>query len=118
MSRLICRDYLYAWKNGPRWAWEYLRYRGRIVGFLRTIWYSLILGHKGEACQECGRPYLLWWAENEVYDDVTGLVAKAGYSPGLFCLNCFDRKAERKGICLRWKPEICHRRGDGKGGTI
>ena len=98
-------DYAYAWRNGPRWAWEYLRWRHSPIGFLRTLWYTLVLGHIGEACQECGRPYLLWWAENTLYDAVTGLGARGGSSPGLFCLECFDRKARQNGISLKWKPE-------------
>lgn len=103
---MISRDYPYAWKHGWRWAWEYLRYRGRVLGFLRTLWYTIVLGHIGEACQECGRPYLLWWADNDLYYTVTGIAQHRGcVAPGLFCLECFDRKASRKGIVLRWKPE-------------
>jgi hypothetical protein len=96
--------YAYAWRNGPRWSLDHLRH-GRILGFLRTLWFTLVLGHISESCQECGRPYLLWWADNELYDAVTGLGAKGGSTPGLFCLDCFDRKAREKGIRLRWKPE-------------
>jgi hypothetical protein len=97
--------YAYAWRNGPRWSLDHLRH-GRILGFLRTLWFTLVLGHISESCQECGRPYLLWWADNELYDAVTGLGARGGCSPGLFCLDCFDRKARKQGVTLRWKPEI------------
>jgi len=109
-------DYAYAWKNGPRWAWEFLYYRkGRsislgasFIGFLRTLWLTLACGHISETCQECGKPYLLWWAPDDLYATVTGLEKRGGsYSPGLFCLDCFDRKAVRKGMLLRWKPEAC-----------
>jgi len=112
----MAADYAYAWKNGPRWAFEFLRYRkGRgisygmaVLGFLRTLWLTLVCGHICEACQECGRAYLLWWAPDDLYATVTGLEKRGGsYSPGLFCLDCFDRKARRKGIHLRWKPEAC-----------
>ena len=105
-------DYAYAWRNGPRWAWDYLRYRRSMLGFFRTLWYTLVCGHIGEACQECGRPYLLWWADNDLYDEVTGLGNEGGNSPGLFCLECFNEKAERIGITLRWKPVIARRNND------
>lgn len=104
-------DYAYAWKNGWRWAFSYLRYRRRIDGFLRTLWLTLVLGHIGESCQECGREYVLWWADNDLYDAVTGLGNRGGCSPGLFCPDCFDRKAEKNGICLRWRPEYCDHPG-------
>ncbi len=103
----LSRDYVYAWKNGPRWAFWYLR-EGRVVAFFRTLWFTLCRGHIGEACQECGRPYPLWCAEHDVYEAVTGLkrYSNGEWAPGLFCLACFDGKARRKGISLQWKPEV------------
>ncbi len=105
--RVIGRDYAYAWRNGPRWAFEHLC-EGHITAFLRTLWITLWRGHIGETCQECGRPYLSWRAEHGVYESVTGLkrYPSGEWAPGLFCLNCFDRKARERGITIRWKPEI------------
>jgi hypothetical protein len=99
--------YAYAWRNGPRWAFWYLRL-GRVKGFLRIVWFTLIRGHIGEACQECGMPYLLWWAEDDLYATVTGRgrYSNGESAPGLYCLDCFDRKARKQGIRLCWKPEV------------
>ena len=98
-------DYGYAWRNGPRWATWYLR-QGKIAGFLRTLWHSLVRGHIGEACQECGSPYPLWHADDALYTRVTGNARhdNGEAASGLFCLNCFDRKAEARGISLQWNP--------------
>lgn len=100
-------DFGYAWKCGPRWALWYLRL-GRIPAFFRTLWFTLCRGHIGEACQECGRPYLHWRADHEVYERVTGLkrYASGEWAPGLFCLECFDGKAHSKDISILWKPTI------------
>ena len=108
-------DYGYAWRNGPRWALWYLR-RRRPVAALRTLWWALVRGHIGETCQECGRRYLLWHADDDLYGAVTGrwpsppAISWTGEwcsesATGLFCLVCFDRMACDKGIVLRWKPE-------------
>jgi hypothetical protein len=100
-------DYRYAWRNGPRWAFGDFR-RHRPVAALRTLWWTLVRGHIGEACQECGRPYLLWHATDDIYGQVTGnwphSDGEAG--GGLFCPACFDRLAEAKGILTIWQPEV------------
>lgn len=100
-------NYAYAWRNGWRWALCYLQ-RGLITASVRTIWFSLVRGHMGEACQECGRPYLFWRSPDDVYESVTGTGRSLdGQSaPGLYCPDCFDKKARRKGIVLQWKPEV------------
>lgn len=101
------KQYGYAWRNGPRWAFQYL-VQGKVVAALRQLWNSLVFGHMTESCQECGRPYLLWWADDDLYKQVTGRgrYANGESAPGLYCLECFDAKAERIGLILKWKPEV------------
>jgi hypothetical protein len=100
-------DYHYAWRNGPRWVLGDLR-RRRPVAALRTLRWTLFRGHIGETCQECGRPYLLWHADDALYGAVTGRYPRPDgeSATGLFCLACFDRMARAEDIVLRWKPEI------------
>jgi hypothetical protein len=86
--------------NDARW---YLGHR-RPLAFLRTFGRWLHRDNS-ETCQECGRPYFLWRAADELYSEVTGRVSRNGESAGgLFCPACFDRMAERRGITLEWVP--------------
>jgi hypothetical protein len=103
---LVHRDYTYAWRCGWRWVFSYLRGR-KLVAAIRTVWFTLVLGHISEACQECGMPYLLWWADDDLYARVTGRgrYENGEAASGLFCLECFDRMAKEKGFGIRWKPE-------------
>jgi hypothetical protein len=98
-------DYRYAWRNGPRWALWYVRNR-RLIAAARALWWALVRGYIGEGCQECGRPYLLWHARDDLYGEVTGRWPSPGGESGggLFCLACFDRLARAKGIDLQWQP--------------
>jgi len=100
-------DYLYAWRNGPRWALRYLR-RGRVVAALRQLWWRLVRGYIGEGCRDCGRPYLLWHARDDLYGRVTGFWpypdGEAGGGP--FCPACFTDRAEALGIMVIWQPEV------------
>ena len=103
----VMTDYRYAWRNGPRWALYFVRHR-RFLAALRSLWYRLACGHIEEDCQDCGRPYLLWHAADDLYGRVTGNWPHPdGESGGgQFCLACFDRRAERQGIVIIWQPEI------------
>lgn len=101
------KSYGYAWRNGPRWAFEYLC-EGKVLAAFRQFWNSVVCGHISESCQECGRAYLLWWADDALYERVTGRgrFANGESAPGLFCLDCFDKMAEKRGVVLKWKPEV------------
>jgi hypothetical protein len=92
------RNHSYALRYGWRWVWDYVRWR-RPAAALRTIYWTLIRGWDGEACQFCGRPYLLWRAPDDLWLDLIG-------SPhGLCCLTCFDDRARQRGVWLQWRPE-------------
>lgn len=97
---------LYAAQNGWRWVAWYVR-RGRLVAALRQAWLAYVWGYDGEACQACGRSYPLWHAYDDLYGRVTGRWSKPDgeSASGLFCIGCFDRMAEAKGITLKWRPE-------------
>lgn len=59
---------------------------------------------EGEHCQDCGRVYDLmgWWmAPDDLWEKVTG--KRYG---GLFCPDCFGKRAAAKGLHLRWSVEI------------
>ena len=90
-------NYRYTWRHSWGWTGWYLK-RGRVVAALRQAWGALILGDDGEACQFCGRAYLLWHAPDALWMTVMG--SKAGLS----CPGCFDRRASRLGLVLRWRP--------------
>jgi hypothetical protein len=102
--RLMERGYwLHLLFNDARW---YLG-RRRPLAFLRTFWRWLHRDN-GETCQHCGRPYILWHADDDLYGRVTGRwpYPDGECASGLFCPACFDRMAEARGISLRWRPEI------------
>lgn len=59
-----------------------------------------------EFCQECGRTTdLVWWAPDALWLELTG----ERHGGGVRCTACFDRTATRRGIILRWRPEVAHR---------
>ena len=98
-------DRLYAWRNGWRWAGWYIR-RGRFVAAIRELWDAYVRGHNGETCQDCGRPYLHWRADDRLYGEVTSRWPRPDgeSASGLFCLACFSRMADRKGMTIMWVP--------------
>jgi hypothetical protein len=58
-----------------------------------------------EFCKDCGREQpLVWWTDdNQLWLD---LMKSTG---GVACPECFDRRALRAGILLRWQPVVEHR---------
>ena len=109
-------DRLYAAWNGWRWSLWALRLGGPMAA-LRRLWSAYALGHACETCQRCGREYLLWHADDELYGRVTGMwpepwddgSGRTELAGGLFCLGCFDQMAEERGISLRWTPKEIER---------
>lgn len=94
----------YARLHGWRWVGWYLRH-GRLLAALRQFVGAYVLGDDGERCQDCGRSYVLWHADDDLYDLVTGRSSNGAPASGLFCPSCFDRMAGRRGIDLRWIPK-------------
>jgi hypothetical protein len=118
------RDYVYAWRNGWRWAIRDIRgprnkkvrrsFPHRLRTATRTLWSAYGCGVITERCQDCGRGYLLWHSGNDLYAKVTGHhdlpwsdgSGKSELGGGCFCLACFDRRADAKGYILVWRPEV------------
>ena len=77
-----------------RWACRMARYnRPRsAVARLRLLWHDFVLhvllNRGSERCQECGRDYPLWRADDAAW------VAVMGSSAGLLCERCFIAKAD------------------------
>lgn len=94
---ILAVDHRYAWRYGWRWILSYVR-QGKIQPAVRQCYWVLIRGHIGEACNFCGRPYMVWWAPNDLWERFAG-------DAGLCCPNCFDRRARRAGVILKWRPE-------------
>lgn len=79
--------------------WHRLRYRMAPMPIARAlVWF--VVGHNSETCQRCGRRYLLWFADYDLWNQVIG------HYNGLRCLRCFDREAQRLGLCLEWNPKV------------
>jgi hypothetical protein len=114
-DRLQNHHRAYATWNGWRWAGWYVR-RRRWSAALRQLWSAYVLGKDGEACQLCGRDYLLWHADDDLYGLVTRRWPRPGgeCGGGLFCLACFDRLADEQGLDLKWRPEILRDRSPRK----
>lgn len=53
-----------------------------------------------EFCHDCGRQQpLVWWTADQVWDEFAH-----GQEP--LCPQCFDWRAEKVGVLLRWVPVI------------
>jgi hypothetical protein len=99
-------DYRYAWRNGWRWVGWFLRYH-RLIAAARQAWLAYVRGYISETCERCGRAYFLWHAPDDLWSQVTGHPQREGdIAAGLYCPACFDRKADRLGITLKWRPEV------------
>ena len=82
-------------------------------GFLAPLWklrllLKLLIIRIGfgpwliEFCYDCGRKQpVCWWSSNELW-----LQLNDGKHGGAFCPECFDKRAEKSGLLLRWKPEL------------
>lgn len=74
------------------WAWRTARHAEPLSfdARLRLLWHDFVLhglvNRGGERCQDCGRDYPAWWANDAEWIDVMG------YPSGLLCQRCFDRR--------------------------
>lgn len=79
---------------------------------LKDLWcYSGYGSMLVEYCEDCGiQQPLVWWSDNDLWEELTGYETPAGdNATGIICPRCFDARAERAGILLRWYPAIEHR---------
>jgi hypothetical protein len=69
----------------------------------RSLWLALI-GYETERCSFCGwKVGLVWWCDSTaLWERVTGF-REGG---GICCVKCFERRANKTGIALRWKPDL------------
>jgi hypothetical protein len=74
-------------------------------------WFLTFCGLNGilklvQFCERCGRSgakWLNWWADTELWDEVTG--NRNGFHHGCYCPSCFTSLCNEKGIWIIWKPE-------------
>lgn len=56
-----------------------------------------------EYCHKCGRKYpTVWDTTDKIWEIVTGIKDGSGF----MCMNCFEEKAQKKGIKLYWECTI------------
>lgn len=54
-----------------------------------------------EFCKECGRAVeQVWTAPDALWIDLNGQPG------GVLCIRCFDRRADERGLFLRWMPRV------------
>jgi hypothetical protein len=80
-----------------RWALRMRRRPASAAGLLRLWWADFVLHPLfgiGERCQDCGRDYVLWDADDELYREVHGS------ERGTLCPGCFDGQGQKlRGSC-------------------
>jgi hypothetical protein len=81
-----------------RYGWRWVVTSRTLLTALRCFYWAIIRGHDGETCWFCGRPYPLWWAPDDLWAEFSG-------NSGLCCPSCFDARAKKRGVWLRWRPE-------------
>lgn len=67
----------------------------------RALWLALV-GYESERCAFCGgKVGCVWWCDDPIlWTTVTGYDEN-----GVSCTSCFEKRAERKGITLRWRVD-------------
>src|ERR1700729_1184942 len=84
--------------------WGYRRLYRRRRYLFKQLWQTLVQGYYGETCQECATKYISWHAPDPLYEELKDNLG------GLYCLECFDRKARTAGIWCMWTPMVVARR--------
>ena len=57
-----------------------------------------------EFCKDCGaRQPIVWHATDDLWDRISG-------DKNVLCPNCFDKRADQKGILLMWTPKAEYER--------
>lgn len=93
-------EYLYAWKNGWRWAWSSVRFKRGILCVLRDLYWAYIRGYIYEICGFCSRPVrVVWWADDDLWRRFSG-------DSGVCCPRCFAERAQQARALLVWVPMV------------
>jgi hypothetical protein len=90
-----------------RWALRQHRRPRTLAGLARLCWHDFVihvLFEGGERCQDCGRSYAPWLASDSLYREVYGSLR------GLLCPLCFSRRAEAKGLPVRFEARVTDQR--------
>lgn len=98
MTFMVCHD-----DSTPlsrlRYSLSIRRQPRSLAGLLRLWWHDFVvhpLFEGGERCQDCGRAYEIWRAQDALY------CAVIGSRGGLFCPRCFARRAVESRKPMRW----------------
>lgn len=90
-----------------KWAAGMRRRRWPPAVWLRLAWHDFIthglFGPGHEICQNCGRGYVLWHAEDDLWERVHGTPG------GLLCPACFDRQALDAGVLIEFRAILFDR---------
>jgi hypothetical protein len=102
-----------------RAAWEYLSHKGERPERIKRSGYELWEEHapairaaleaalqssppvqtaEGQPCDDCGRPSLVWFAPNDLWNRVQGGPDATDDPGGMLCPYCFIMKAEKSGV--------------------
>ena len=85
------------------------RHPRSVVGYARMLWNDFVihpLFGGTEICEDCGRGYVLWQADEALWREVMGEGA------GLWCPDCFERRCEEKGIIIKFLAVLFRRTGE------
>lgn len=62
-----------------------------------------------EYCHDCGiEQPLVWWSDNEPWSELMERPLEPNMG-GICCPECFDKRAEAKGVSVRWLATLDYR---------
>lgn len=73
----------------------------RPIAMLRALVQTIATGYYGETCDDCGRAYVLWMSQPDLWRLVNDQT-----DAGLLCPACFDQRAAQLGVILIWTPRV------------
>lgn len=77
-----------------------------LAGLLRMWWHDFVvhpLFTGTEICEDCGRGYVLWRADDELWREAMGCAR------GLLCPTCFERRLDKKGVIVIFTASVFRR---------
>lgn len=85
-----------------RWAFGGKRFHPEARWYARLValWFA-VTGYETELCSFCGgKVGMVWWCDDQdLWESITGYENGGGIS----CVQCFDDRAERGRIYLKWR---------------